>query len=178
MHSFCFTTERLGFRHWHPSDTEPFIAMNSSTTAMEFFPSPLNRNESLAFIQRIQNHFQEHGYGLYAVETLSNHEFIGFIGFSHPRFDSFFTPCVEIGWRLAVQHWGKGFATEGARACIEYGFAALDFRDIYSFTATINTRSERVMAKIGMKYIGEFNHPALPENSQLQRHVLYHITCA
>lgn len=149
--------------------------MNSDPVVMEFFPSILTTDQSLAFIQRIQQHFKERGYGLYAVETLDKHEFIGFIGFAHPHFDSFFTPCVEIGWRLGKQYWGEGLATEGAQGCLNYGFTTLGFRDIYSFTATINTRSERIMSKIGMKHIGEFNHPTLPDNSPLQRHVLYHI---
>lgn len=172
---FLFTTQRLGFRFWCNTDTEPFAAINSDPDVMEFFPTTLNTDESIAFIQRVQQHCAEYNYGFYAVELLESREFIGFIGFSHPRFTSFFTPCVEIGWRLAKQHWGMGLATEGARACIEYGHTVLGMRTIYSFTATTNKRSERVMKKIGMQKVGEFDHPMLPDTSPLQRHVLYHI---
>ena len=100
---------------------------------------------------------------------------IGFIGFIHQTFESDFTPCSEISWRLRPEFWGKGYATEGAMACLDYGFNYLDFQSVYSFTATVNTRSERVMQKIGLHKVKEFDHPKLERSSWLCRHVLYKI---
>lgn len=172
---YVFQTLRLGFRAWLNSDTAPFVAMNQNTQVMEFFPSLLSQDDTLAMIARIRAHFEEHGFGLWAVDDLSTGVFIGFIGLTHPRFESFFTPCVEIGWRLHPDAWGKGYATEGARACLEYAFGHLKLSEVYSMTALPNKRSENVMLKIGMAKIGEFEHPLVPENHFLHPHVLYKI---
>ncbi len=170
------TTDRLIIRHWKDDDIEPFIQMNSDPLVMKYFPGTMSKEQTLQFVSRITRYFEEHNYGLFAVQEKAGGEFIGFIGFSHPRFESFFTPCVEIGWRLCAKHWGKGLATEGARACLVYGFTALNFDRIYSFTAVPNIPSVNVMKKIGLKHIGEFNHPMLNEDSWLSRHFLYGIT--
>ncbi len=170
--TYIFTTERLGFRKWHESDIDKFVKINSSPLVMEFFPNTMSEQETMAMIERINKHFEEHGYGYFAVEELATRQFIGFIGLGHPRFESYFTPCVEIGWRLDEKFWGKGYATEGAKACLKYGFETLLLDKIYSFTALSNQRSENIMQKIGMEKIGEFDHPSIP-NHQLTHHVIY-----
>lgn|SRR5690554_4531984 len=168
-----FTTERLIFRSWEERDIAPFRLMNRDPTVMEYFPKTLTEAESDSFYNRILEEFHSERYGLYAVETKDNHEFIGFIGFHRATFDAPFTPCVEIGWRLRAEAWGKGYATEGAKACLEYGFEELGLDKVYSFTAKVNKRSENVMIKIGMKKVGEFLHPNVPKESVLAAHVLY-----
>lgn len=129
-------------------------------------------------MDRIRDHFTERGFGLYAAELRVTGEFIGFIGLSVPDFQARFTPCVEIGWRLAFQHWNRGLATEGARIVVHYGFEALMLNEIFSFTVPSNVRSRRVMENIGMSYesASDFNHPRLPEGHSLRRHVLYRLS--
>ncbi len=168
-------TERLCLRRWIDSDSMPFIKMNKDMDVMEYFPNHLTDSESLELIDRINNSFENNGFGLFAVENKSTNEFIGFTGFSIPQFEAFFTPCVEIGWRFKKQHWGLGFATEAAEACIQFGFTTLGFDRIVSFTAAINKKSEQVMRRIGMSYITEFNHPKIESSDRLCRHVLYEI---
>lgn len=123
----------------------------------------------------IVDKIKENGYGLFAVEEKETNEFLGFIGFHRATFEADFTPCIEFGWRLKKAAWGKGFATEGAAGCLQYGFTKLSFTDIYSFTAEVNTPSQNVMRKIGMKYVKDFDHPKLKQDSILKKHVLYHI---
>lgn len=142
---------------------------------MEFFPNPLTREQSDRLIDRIEAAIAQRGFGLYAVELQSDKTFVGFIGLSVPNFRAHFTPCVEIGWRLAAHSWGQGFATEGARAVAAYAFNTLKLESLVSFTAEQNTRSRRVMEKIGMTFnpADTFDHPNLPEGHLLRRHVLY-----
>jgi ribosomal-protein-alanine N-acetyltransferase len=173
---FLFETERLGFREWLPKDAESFAALNADSVVMEYFPKPLTREETDAFIARISESFRTDGFGLYAVEEKKSGDFIGFIGFSRPRFEEFFTPCIEIGWRLAKEFWDKGYATEGAKGCLDHSFQVLGFQEVYSFTATTNLRSERIMQKIGMDHIGFFDHPNLAEGHVLRPHTLYKIS--
>lgn len=168
-----FETQRLIFRDWKEEDLEGFRMMNKDTEVMEFFPKVLSADESEVFFGRIQDEFKESGYGLYAVETKHNHEFIGYIGFHRATFDADFTPCIEIGWRLKRTAWGHGYATEGAKACLDYGARELNFDQVYSFTANINLRSQNVMTKIGMAKVKEFKHPNVHEDSPLSGHVLY-----
>ncbi|MCM1992160.1 GNAT family N-acetyltransferase [Oceanirhabdus seepicola] len=175
MNDYIIKTDRLGLRKWETEDLVPFAEMNSNPKIMEFFPNTLNKEESDAFANRIISHFNTNEFGLYAVDELSSGEFIGFIGLSIPTFESNFTPCVEIGWRIAHKHWGKGYAPEGANACIKYAFETLNIPEIVSFTATINHKSIRVMEKVGMHYYGTFNHPKVDINSVLCEHVLYKI---
>ncbi|MCW3465745.1 GNAT family N-acetyltransferase [Chitinophaga nivalis] len=176
MDKYLFTSPRLGFRHWQDSDTLPFTAMGQDAAVMQYFPQLMTAEATAALIMRIQTHFREKGYGLYATDLLSTGTFIGFIGFSTPSFPTDFTPCTEIGWRLQSAVWGQGLATEGARACLEYGFRHFHFPAIYSFTAVQNQRSEKVMQKIGMHQVGLFDHPLVAADSSLQKHVLYKIT--
>jgi RimJ/RimL family protein N-acetyltransferase len=172
------TTERLILRQWREADREPFAALNADPRVMEFFPSCLDRAESDAFADRIEAHFARHGFGLWAVELPGIAPFIGFIGLSIPRFEAHFTPCVEIGYRLAHEYWGKGYAPEGARRVLAHGFDQLQLPEIVSFTARVNLRSRAVMERIGMRcdVSGDFDHPLLPENHKLRPHVLYRIT--
>lgn len=168
-----FETQRLIFRDWEERDLSEFRAMNKDPEVMKYFPKALSDGETQAFYDRIQDEFRDSGYGLYAVETKHNGEFIGFIGFHKATFEADFTPCVEIGWRLKRAAWGNGYATEGAKACLDYARRELGFDKVYSFTAKINLRSENVMKKIGLKKISEFNHPVLDDSSPLMVHVLY-----
>jgi RimJ/RimL family protein N-acetyltransferase len=144
---------------------------------MEFFPKRLSREESDAMVDRIEEHFRSKGFGLYAAELLDDGRFIGYVGLHTPAFEAHFTPCVEIGWRLASDVWGQGLATEGARAVACHAFENLRVNEIVSFTVPSNQRSIRVMEKIGMTRdpAGDFDHPNLPEAHPLRRHVLYRL---
>jgi RimJ/RimL family protein N-acetyltransferase len=170
-------TKRLRLRRWRESDLLAFAALNADARVMEFFPQRLDRAESDASAGRIVDHFDRHGFGLWAVEVLSVAPFVGFIGLCVPAFDAHFTPCVEIGWRLAYDHWGKGYASEGAGAALAYGFRELGLGEIVSMTAVVNERSQRVMQRIGMTHTpaDDFDHPKLTAESPLCRHVLYRL---
>lgn len=170
-------TKRLILRPWQETDLEPFASLNADPRVMEFFPSVLSREESDQLAMRIQITIKENGWGLWAVSVPEVAEFIGFIGLAAPTFSAHFTPAVEVGWRLAYPFWGKGYATEGALACLKYGFERLNLEEIVSFTAMQNMRSRAVMERIGMHYDLKdvFDHPKLPENHWLKKHVLYRL---
>jgi RimJ/RimL family protein N-acetyltransferase len=171
-------TPRLRLRPWRDEDLAPFAEMNADPKVMEFLPKPLDRAESDALAARIRDHFACRGFGLWAVEVPGVADFIGFVGLSVPTFEAHFTPCVEVGWRLASEYWGRGYATEAARAALDYGFRRLELAEIVSFTVPANLRSRRVMERIGMIHspADDFDHPALPEGHPLRRHVLYRAT--
>lgn len=175
--SLTIETERLWLRQWREADREPFAAMNADPVVMECFPNTLSAEESDAVVERIARHFDELGFGLWAVEVKDGASFIGFVGLSTPRFEAHFTPCVEIGWRLAAPYWGQGYATEGARAALDFGFRHAGLDEIVSLTAVQNQRSRRVMERIGMTRspAEDFDHPVLPAGHRLARHVLYRI---
>ncbi|KAB2328086.1 GNAT family N-acetyltransferase [Cytobacillus depressus] len=168
-------TSRLQIRDWEETDLGPFSRLNVDEKVMTYFPKTLSSAETNAFYKSIISEIKEYGFGLYAVEEKESKEFIGFIGFHRTTFEADFTPCIEIGWRLKKEAWGKGFATEGATACLHYGFTELGFSDVYSFTADINKPSKNVMRKIGMNFIKTFDHPKVKEDSPLKKHVLFHI---
>jgi RimJ/RimL family protein N-acetyltransferase len=170
-------TERLRLRRWVAADLEPFAALNADERVMEFLPFQVDRETSDALAARIEAHFDAHGFGLWAVEVPGVAPFAGFVGLSVPRFEAHFTPCVEIGWRLAAEHWGRGYAAEGARAALRFGFEVAKLREIVSFTVPANQRSRRVMEKLGMTRdpADDFDHPALAAGDPLRRHVLYRI---
>ncbi|MCI0360930.1 MAG: GNAT family N-acetyltransferase [Planctomycetaceae bacterium] len=170
-------TSRLLLRWWRSDDRAAFARLNADPRVMEFFPKALSREESDAVANRIEAHFQQHGYGLWAVEIPGVTHFAGFIGLAIPRFEAHFTPCIEIGWRLAAETWNRGYATEGARAVLDFAFLHLGADEIVSFTVPANVRSRRVMEKIGMTHnpADDFDHPALPEGHSLRRHVLYRL---
>jgi RimJ/RimL family protein N-acetyltransferase len=171
-------TPRLLLRRWRESDLAPFAAMNADPAVMEHFPSVMTRADSDALVGRIEAAFDEWDYGLWAVEVFASGEFAGFTGLAMARFEAPFTPAVEIGWRLAVQAWGHGYATEAALAALAYAFGDAGLEEVVSFTATTNTRSQAVMRRIGMSHDehDDFDHPALPMDHRLRRHVLYRIT--
>ncbi len=170
-------TEHLILRGWRDSDRVPFQQMNADPRVMEFFPEPLTADASDALFDRIQAHIKRHGFGPFAAELIETGTFVGFIGLFVPQFDAHFMPAIEIGWRLASESWGKGLATEGARATLQLGFNTLGLEQIVSFTVPANLRSRRVMEKLGMTHDprDDFDHPKLPEGHSLRRHVLYRI---
>jgi RimJ/RimL family protein N-acetyltransferase len=171
---------RVLLRPWRPADRAPFAAMNADPRVMAYFPQRLDRSGSDAVADRIEQHFAEHGFGPWAVELPGVAPFIGFAGLAVPRFAAAFTPCVEIAWRLAYEHWGRGYATEAARAALAHGFGPLGLAEVVSFTAAGNQRSRAVMARLGMRRdpAEDFDHPALPEGHRLRRHVLFRLTAA
>jgi [ribosomal protein S5]-alanine N-acetyltransferase len=161
MKTYFFESDRLGFRNWIESDIEPFVAMNQDQRVMEFFPALLTRAETLLMVERIKGGIDKNGFGFFAVDLLENDAFIGFIGINYPRFESYFTPCIEIGWRLDPHFWHRGLATEGAKACLNFAFNSLNISKIYAFTPLQNKPSEKVMQRIDMTKEGEFEHPML-----------------
>jgi RimJ/RimL family protein N-acetyltransferase len=172
-------TERLLLRRWRDSDRAPFAAMNADQAVMEFMSRGLlSRSDSDAFVDRILNGWEDKGYGLWAVEVVGGPDFVGYIGLADATFEAPFTPTVEVGWRLATQHWGHGYATEGARAALTFGFGPARLPEILSFTATINRRSRAVMERLGMVRVpdGDFEHPAVGVGDPVRPHVLYRLS--
>lgn len=171
-------TPRLILREWRQDDREPFAQMNADPLVRRYFPTLLSRAESDAVIEWHQASFEQHGFGFWAVELRESGAFVGFLGLTVPSFDAPFTPCVEVGWRLAAEFWNRGYATEGARAALAYGFGPLTLEEIVSFTAVVNAPSRRVMEKLGMTRdpADDFDHPKIPEGHPLRPHVLYRIT--
>jgi RimJ/RimL family protein N-acetyltransferase len=177
------TTNRLILRTWKPSDIPLMAAISSDPLVMEHFPAIQDITATQALIDHINQHYKKFGYAAYAVEIKDTHEFIGFVGLNHPpfaipNFQPVTLPIVEIGWRLSSQHWGKGYATEAAKAVLHYAFTELNLGEIISFTVITNNKSRRVMEKIGLQHseADNFNHPKLEENSALSKHVLYRLT--
>jgi RimJ/RimL family protein N-acetyltransferase len=170
-------TSRLLLRRFAEEDREPFARLNADSRVMEFMPACLSRPESDLLLDQFEDHFRKHSFGLYAVELREDRSFIGFVGLAVPRFQAHFTPCVEIGWRLSADHWGRGLATEGARAVARHAFELLRLDALVSFTVPANIHSRRVMEKIGMTHdpSEDFDHPGLPEGHPLRRHVLYRL---
>jgi ribosomal-protein-alanine N-acetyltransferase len=182
-------TNRLLLRRWRQSDRPEFAAINADPRVMEYFPAVLTRAESDALVDRIERHFDEHGFGLWAVEIPGVVACAGFVGLAVPQFRAHFTPCVEAGWRLAAGHWGKGYATEAAMAALAFGFDDVGLSEIVSFTVAENLRSRGVMERIGMIHdpAEDFDHPAFATGTSaplrrgkpdLRRHVLYRISSA
>lgn len=173
-------TKRLILREWLPEDLPFFAVINQDPKVMECLLKSLTEEESAAMIEKIKKHFKQNGFGLFACILKQTSNCIGFVGLSIPEFTAHFTPCVEIGWRLSSQAWGKGYATEAARAVLKAGFEQFNLQEIVSFTVLVNKRSIRVMEKIGMKrdLNGDFDHPKVPHNNPLKAHVLYRITKA
>ncbi len=168
-------TPRLLLRRWVTADRGTFAGLNADPRVMEYLPGVLDRKESDALVDRIEQHFDDHGFGLWAVEIPGVVPFAGFVGLSIPRFQAHFTPCVEVGWRLAVEHWRHGYASEAGRAAVVFGFEHLHLAEVVSFTVPENGRSRRVMERIGMVHwpADDFDHPNVPEPRR--RHVLYRI---
>lgn len=171
-----FDTERLRLRQWQPSDREPFATINADPKVMAFFPSILDRTASDELADRCEALIDERGWGFWAVENKDESRFIGYVGLHVPSADLPFSPCVEVGWRLAADSWGKGYATEAASGALNVGFNQLGLPEIVSFSAIGNDRSRAVMERLGMRKSAiTFEHPALPENSDLRQHCLYRL---
>jgi len=170
-------TERLVLRRWRAADREPFAALNADPVVMEHFVAPLGRAESDDMVDRIEDHFDREGWGLWAVEVAATARCIGFTGLWPVTFDAPFTPAVEVGWRLAQEGWGHGYATEAARASLQDGFERFAFDEIVSMTSVGNARSRRVMEKLGLTRdpADDFDHPKVPAGHPIQRHVLYRL---
>lgn len=177
MHDYAIETERLILRPWCEEDLDPFFQLNADPRVMEFFPSVKSYEETAEEFRLIRGSFETNGWGFWAASLIESSQFIGFIGLKNVGFTANFTPAVEIGWRLAYEYWGKGYATEGAKASLQYGFETLHLNEIVSFTAVNNMRSRRVMEKIGMSHDekNDFDHPKLPEGHALRKHALYRI---
>jgi RimJ/RimL family protein N-acetyltransferase len=171
-------SERLRLRPWQDEDLASFAVLNADPRVMEFFPSVASRADSDALAERIRRHFVEHGFGLWAAELPGIAGFIGFVGLVHVPFAAPFAPAVEIGWRLASEHWGHGYATEGAPAALAVGFDRLGLAEIVSMTVPANTRSRNVMEKLGMQRspADDFDHPKIAEGHRFRRHVLYRLS--
>ena len=170
-------TARLVLRPWTDADLAPLAEMSADPRVMEFFPKPLDRDESDALAARIRAHFDRHGFGMWAVQLREGADFIGILGLSVPTWEAHFTPCVEIGWRLAHAHWGRGYATEGAHAALAFGFDELHLEEIVALTSPTNRRSRNVMERLGMTCspADDFNFPTLPAGHPLAPHVLYRL---
>lgn len=170
---YIFKSERLGFRNWNENDLTEFAKINADLEVMEHFPKPLTEKETREFIQRLKTHYKKNGHNYFATEILDSGELIGFIGLAFQDYKTDFTPAVDIGWRLKKTAWGKGFATEGAKKCLEFAFTKLNLDNVISTCTVKNYKSENVMKKIGMKKIGEFNHPKLKEYPKYEKCVCY-----
>jgi ribosomal-protein-alanine N-acetyltransferase len=177
--SGCVTLSggRICLRPWREEDRDAFAVMNADARVMAFFRNCLSRAESDAMVDHIQAHFTKHGFGLWAIEVPGVAPFIGFTGLSVPGFSAHFTPCVEVGWRLAFEHWGHGYATEAARLALGYAFETLALSDVVSFASVGNHRSRSVMVRLGMRRnpADDFDYPSFPEGHPLRRHVLYRL---
>ncbi len=174
----ALATERLVLRQWDDDDLLPFAALCADPEVMEHFPSPLTPEQAAAMVGRHRALLDAGRPGLFAVEVAQTGNFIGFVGLASPSFTAAFTPCVEIGWRLARTSWGNGYATEAGRAVLEHGFTTLGLSEIVSFTTRANARSRAVMERLGMAYdpAADFEHPALPTDDPHRPHVLYRLS--
>lgn len=170
-------TQRLVLRQWRDEDLEPFAMLNADPEVMRHFPATMTREESDALAQQQRGRIAERGWGLWALEVVDGASFVGFVGLAEPRFDAHFTPAVEVGWRLAREHWGYGYATEAARTALAYGFDDLGLDEIVSFTTVANARSRRVMERLDMTHdaADDFDHPLLAEDDPIRPHVLYRL---
>jgi RimJ/RimL family protein N-acetyltransferase len=172
-----FDTDRLRLRQWIESDREPFASLSADPRVMEFFPNLLDRAASDAIVARLQAKIAERGWGWWAVASKANAQFIGCVGLNMPSIELPFSPCIEVGWRLAYEYWGKGYATEAAKGALAVGFERLNLPEIVSFTAIPNHRSRAVMERLGMEPETEtFAHPSIPSGHPLCEHYLYRLS--
>ncbi len=170
-------TARLVLRPFTAMDRAPFAELNAHPAVVESLGSCPTRAESDAMVDRYRAEMAREGWGLWAVEETGGAPFVGMVGLHRVRDVMPFAPAIEVGWRLHPDHWGRGYATEAAAASLDYGFGPAGMVEIVAFTTTVNTRSQAVMARLGMTHdaADDFDHPGLPEDSPLRRHVLYRI---
>lgn len=173
--NYLFQSERLGFRSWVDSDLEPMAGINLDPEVMQFFPGLVDAEGTRAFINRMQAHEAAHSYCYFAVDELISGNFIGFIGLMQQSYPAPFTPCVDIGWRLGRKYWMQGYATEGAKACLQQAFHQFGLTEVYSIAPAVNHASIQVMIKAGMEFHSEFEHPLLQSASTLKDCVVYKI---
>ena len=171
-------TLRLHLRPWRESDFEPFSVLNADPRVMKYFPSCLSQTESNALAQLLQNAVDTDDWGFWVLERQQDARFIGFVGLQAQPHRLPFSPCIEIGWRLAYDTWGQGYATEAAVRCLQFGFDYLGLQEIVSFTTRSNMRSQRLMQRLGMlrNITEDFIHPSLPPDHPLAQHVLYRLS--
>jgi RimJ/RimL family protein N-acetyltransferase len=171
-------TQRLILRQWQEADRDPFFEMNRDGEVMRYFPEVQTRAQSDGFVDRAMAFIDAHGWGLFALEEKSQNRFIGFTGLARPSFEADFMPCVEIGWRLGVDFWGRGYATEAAKECLDFARRELGLKEIVSFTSKYNKPSRAVMERLGMKHDAgqDFDHPKLDPLHWITPHVLYRLT--
>ena len=173
-------TQRLILRPWKESDLLPFSQLNADPKVMEFYVSTLTRSESDSLAEKMQKEAALRGYGFWAVEVPGVADFIGYIGLNYWNLEMSFAPCVDVGWRLASSYWGNGYATEGAKEALRYGFEELELDEIVSMATIGNTQSHRVMQRLGMSCnpSENFHHPKLPQDHPLSMRVLYRLSSA
>ncbi len=174
-YNYLFSSDRLGFRNWSSEDLAGLAAINQDPEVMAHFPELISREDTESFIERMQAKCEAKGYCYFAVDELQSNSFIGFIGLSDQDFEASFTPCVDIGWRLARNSWGKGYATEGARRCLLYAFEELQLKEVMALCPVVNIGSWKVMHKIGMHRRGTFKHPVLKGYPELETCYLYEL---
>lgn len=170
---YLFSTKRLGFRTWNETDLDSLIQLNQNSEVMRYFPSVQTKDQCLDFMKRMQNQMSETGHCYFVVEELKSGKFMGFIGLLNQTFESEFTPAVDIGWRLLPEFWGNGYATEGAKRCLEFGFSNLNLKRIISIAPQVNKGSLAVMRAIGMTQVAAFNHPKLEAFPEIQNCLVF-----
>lgn len=172
------TTKRLILRKWQKEDAEPFATINQDPRVLKYLSGPLTQVETEAKMQLFNQQIDKQGFGWFACELAEDKQLIGCVGLSIPNFEAQFMPCVEIGWRLALGSWGKGYATEAAKACLDFGFNEKGLEEIVAFTVRENIKSRKVMERLGMQYDaqGDFQHTDLAKDDPKSWHVLYRIT--
>ncbi|KZN58853.1 GNAT family N-acetyltransferase [Pseudoalteromonas luteoviolacea] len=180
-------TKRLRLRQWQESDKAAFATMNANAEVMRYFPSLLSRQQSDALVDKIAELIVENGYGFWALMLdgegmtesggTASEEFIGFVGLHWQTQVNPEQPFMEVGWRLAREYWGQGYAYEAALASLQFAFEVLNLSEVYAFTALPNTPSQKLMTRLGMKNCErDFLHPNLPTGHPLQAHCLYQVT--
>lgn len=174
--SYIFTSKRLGFRNWYEDDIPKMTQISANPEVMKFFPNTATSEQTTDFIQRMQKMFEEKEYCYFAVDILESLEFIGFIGLAWQDYEASFAPCIDIGWRLDTKFWNRGFATEGAKRCVQYAFEHLNITNIVSTATQMNKKSIRVMEKIGMQKLLDFKHPKLLGSTKFENCVCYYIS--
>jgi ribosomal-protein-alanine N-acetyltransferase len=166
---------RISLRPWRRADLDPLFAINGDAESMRHFPAVMTRAESDAWAERLQTHFEQHGWGFWVVEERGGAPFLGVVGLMHIPWEAPFTPAVEVGWRIHPAHRRRGYAEEAARMALDHAFGTLRLSEVVAFTVPGNAPSWRLMERLGMERAGEFDHPRLPDGHPLRRHLLYRI---